>query len=248
MRGESTFIQTEENSDMKRRLLLVMLLGLFPCIIFAGHFSAAERTYNVLFIQSYNHRTPWNNKLTEGVRDGLARGGVKAKVTAEYLDADYWTFASECVIMRRICERARQRNTDLIITASDEAFYTLMHCGDSLPYKLPVVVSGIKYPNDKLMSSLPNVCGYTSKIDFEYLLESARRVFPHRTEVVCVSDSSRLSIKGVEEFELVWADYQQKHPEYTLKTMNVQAQAPNPVISSICYEYNAYNRIVIAPK
>ena len=76
MRGESTFIQTEENSDMKRRLLLVMLLGLFPCIIFAGHFSAAERTYNVLFIQSYNHRTPWNNKLTEGVRDGLARGGV----------------------------------------------------------------------------------------------------------------------------------------------------------------------------
>lgn len=248
MRGESTFIQTEENSDMKRRLLLVMLLGLFPCIIFAGHFSAAERTYNVLFIQSYNHRTPWNNKLTEGVRDGLARGGVKAKVTAEYLDADYWTFASECVIMRRICERARQRNTDLIITASDEAFYTLMHCGDSLPYKLPVVVSGIKYPNDKLMSSLPNVCGYTSKIDFEYLLESARRVFPHRTEVVCVSDSSRLSLKGVEEFEQVWADYQQKHPEYTLKTMNVQAQAPNPVISSICYEYNAYNRIVIAPK
>lgn len=67
LRGESTFIQTEENSDMKRRLLLVMLLGLFPCIIFAGHFSAAERTYNVLFIQSYNHRTPWNNKLTEGV-------------------------------------------------------------------------------------------------------------------------------------------------------------------------------------
>lgn len=77
---------------MKRRLFLVMLIGLFPCIVFAGHFYAAERTYNVLFIQSYNHRTPWNERLTEGVRDGLSRGGIKAKVTTEYLDADYWTF------------------------------------------------------------------------------------------------------------------------------------------------------------
>ena len=162
-----------------------MLIGLFPCIVFAGHLYAAERTYNVLFIQSYNHRTPWNDRLTEGVRDGLSRGGIKAKVTTEYLDADYWTFASECVIMRRICERARQKNTDIIITSSDEAFYTLMHCGDSLPYKLPVVISGIKYPNEKLISKLPNVCGYTSKIDFVHLLENARRVFPNRTEVIC---------------------------------------------------------------
>ena len=233
---------------MKRRILLVMLIGLFPCIVFAGHLYAAERTYNVLFIQSYNHRTPWNDRLTEGVRDGLSRGGIKAKVTTEYLDADYWTFASECVIMRRICERARQKNTDIIITSSDEAFYTLMHCGDSLPYKLPVVVSGIKYPNEKLMSKLPNVCGYTSKIDFIHLLENARRVFPNRTEVVCVSDSSLLGLKGIAELERAWPDYQQLHPEYKLKVMNVQAQAPNPVIASICYDYNAYNRIVIAPK
>ena len=233
---------------MKRRILLVMLIGLFPCIVFAGHLYAAERTYNVLFIQSYNHRTPWNDRLTEGVRDGLSRGGIKAKVTTEYLDADYWTFASECVIMRRICERARQKNTDIIITSSDEAFYTLMHCGDSLPYKLPVVVSGIKYPNEKLMSKLPNVCGYTSKIDFIHLLENARRVFPNRTEVVCVSDSSLLGLRGVAELERAWPDYQQLHPEYKLKVMNVQAQAPNPVIASICYDYNAYNRIVIAPK
>ncbi len=225
-----------------------MLLNLFSCIAFAGRFSATERTYNVLFIQSYNQRIPWNNELLKGVHDGLSRGDVKAKVTVEYLDADYWAFSSECVIMRRVCERARQRNTDLIITANDEAFYTLMHCGDSLPYKLPVVVSGIKYPDDKFMSSLPNVCGYTTKIDFQYLLENARQLFPHRTEVICISDSSALGRMGVTEFERIWNDYQQKYPDYTLKKMNVQVQASNPIISSICYEYNAYSRIVIAPK
>lgn len=62
-------------------------------------------------------------------------------ITTEYLDADFWTFRSEKVIMHRFCERARERKTDLIVTASDEAFYTLFACGDSLPLQIPVVFS-----------------------------------------------------------------------------------------------------------
>ena len=57
-----------------------------------------------------------------------------------------------------------------------------------------------------------------------------------------------LGLRGVSELERMWPVYQKLHPEYKLKVMNVQAQAPNPVIASICYDYNAYNRIVIAPK
>ena len=47
-----------------------------------------------------------------------------------------------------------------------------------MPYKLPVVISGIKYPNEKLISKLPNVCGYTSKIDFVHLLKMHVVYFP----------------------------------------------------------------------
>lgn len=89
------------------------------------------------------------------------------------------------------------------------------------------MISGIKYPNEKLISKLPNVCGYTSKIDFVHLLENARRVFPNRTEVICVSDSSLLGLKGVAELERIWPNFQELHPEYKMKVMNVQSQAPN---------------------
>lgn len=41
------------------------------------------------------------------------------------------------------CQRARDRQTDLIITASDEAFYILFACGDSLPLQIPVVFSAL---------------------------------------------------------------------------------------------------------
>lgn len=87
----------------------------------------------------------------------------------------------------RTCQTAEN---GLIVTSSDEAFFTLTHCGDSLPYQIPVVVSGIKYPDRKLFDRMPNVSGFTSVTDFNVLLEEAIRLFPARKEIVCLSDSS----------------------------------------------------------
>ena len=214
----------------------------------SGTLSAAETNYNVLFIQSYTNSSSWHSNLIAGLQDGLKEGGVKANVVIEYLNADFWTFASECVIMRRICERARQRKTDLIVTSSDEAFFTLTHCGDSLPYQIPVVVSGIKYPDRKLFDRMPNVSGFTSVTDFNVLLEEAIRLFPARKEIVCLSDSSFLSAKGVEAVEEAWESFHKKHPEYSFKELNVQRKSLNSLITSICYDYHAHKYIVIAPK
>ncbi|WP_129618183.1 PAS domain-containing sensor histidine kinase [Bacteroides stercoris] len=219
----------------------------FLCLI-SGTLSAAENNYNVLFIQSYTNSASWHDNLITGLQNGLEKGGVKADVVTEYLNADFWTFASECVIMRRICERARQRKTDLIVTSSDEAFFTLTHCGDSLPYQIPVVVSGIKYPDKKLFDRMPNVSGFTSKTDFNVLLEEAIRLFPARKEIVCLTDSSFLSSKGVEAVEDAWVAFKEKHPGYSLKKLNVQEKSLNAIITSICYDYHAYKHIVIAPK
>ncbi len=231
---------------MRKHLLFIWSLVIL-CLA-SGTLVAAEKTYNILFIQSYTNKTPWHNDLTQGLRNGLEKGGIKANVVTEYLNADYWTFASECIIMRRMCERARQRNTDLIVTSSDEAFFTLTHCGDSLPYQLPVVVSGIKFPDRELLDKMPNVCGYMVEPDFEAIFQEAHRVFPSRTEVVCLSDSSFLSRTGVKQMERAWHRFKKQYPEYNWKRLNVQSQAPNSIIASICYEYNAYNRIVIVPK
>ncbi|WP_455611802.1 ATP-binding protein [Bacteroides clarus] len=219
----------------------------FLCLI-SGTLSAAENNYNVLFIQSYTNSASWHDNLITGLQNDLEKGGVKADVVTEYLNADFWTFASECVIMRRICERARQRKTDLIVTSSDEAFFTLTHCGDSLPYQIPVVVSGIKYPDKKLFDRMPNVSGFTSKTDFNVLLEEAIRLFPARKEIVCLTDSSFLSSKGVEAVEDAWVAFKEKHPGYSLKKLNVQEKSLNTIITSICYDYHAYKHIVIAPK
>ena len=150
--------------------------------------------------------------------------------------------------MSRICERARKRGVDLIVTSSDEAFHTLFACGDSLPRQIPVVFYGIKYPDEALMTTLPNICGFTSNPDFFLLLEQANKVFPERKEVVCVNDNSFLSLKGKEDFMNEWGQFVKRHPDYKLQTYNVQTGTTNSIISSVCYPRNSHGRIVVVPK
>lgn len=230
---------------MNRRRYYIFCFLLFTVF---SQIAATERAYNILFIQSYTNQTPWHSELIRGLCDGFGEEKVKVNIVTEYLDADYWAYPSEKVIMKRFCERARNRGTDIIVTVSDEAFHTLFNCGDSLPRQIPVVYYGMKYPDEALISTLPNVCGFTSNPDFSLLLEQANKIFPNRTEVVCVNDNSFLSLKGKEDFMNEYGKFLRSHPEYKLLTYNVQTETTSNIISSICYPRNSYGRIVIVPK
>ena len=230
---------------MTQRFYNTLLFLLFTVFL---PIAAAGQNYNVLFIQSYTNQTPWHSELTRGLRDGFGEEKLKVNIVTEYLDADYWAYRSEKLIMSRICERARKRGVDLIVTSSDEAFHTLFACGDSLPRQIPIVFYGIKYPDEALMTTLPNICGFTSNPDFFLLLEQANKVFPERKEVVCVNDNSFLSLKGKEDFMNEWGQFVKRHPDYKLQTYNVQTGTTNSIISSVCYPRNSHGRIVVVPK
>ena len=55
-----------------KRLFFPLLAGLLW--LMSGTLSATERTYNVLFIQSYTKNTPWHSLLTENLENGLDKG------------------------------------------------------------------------------------------------------------------------------------------------------------------------------
>lgn len=221
---------------------LILLLSVSNILI------AAEHSYRILFIQSYAKETPRQGDLICGLKNGFSKAGVKVDITVEYLNAEFWSFASEKVIMRRFCERARERGTDLIVTSADEAFHTLLDSGDSLPRQVPVVFFGIKYPDEKQIAGLSNVCGFTANPDFEVLLEQAHRVFPFRKEMICISDNSFLGRKGIEDFEQEWNVFVKEHPDYKVTFYNAQTDTTNKIIASTCYPRNTHNKVIIAPK
>ena len=42
--------------------------------------AASERTYNVLFIQSYTSQTPWHRDLNQGLVKGFKDNGLKVNI------------------------------------------------------------------------------------------------------------------------------------------------------------------------
>ena len=62
-----------------KRLFFPLFAGLLW--LMSGTLSATERTYNVLFIQSYTKNTPWHSLLTENLENGL--GNVKKASSLE---------------------------------------------------------------------------------------------------------------------------------------------------------------------
>ena len=224
---------------------IALILYIYTCVVCP--IMANTTDDKILFIQSYTPKTLWNNEVLQGINKGLSEKGINATIVTEYLDADYWSFAAEKDIIRKLCEKVKSDGVKLIMTNGDEAFHTLMNCGDSLPYKVPVVIMGVKYPNDSF-SSLTNVSGYTSKADFQPLLTEAQLLFPDRTEVICVVDSSFLANRGVMELKKAWQLFSNENPSYKLSILNTQDVSMHRIISSICEERNAKNSVVMLPK
>lgn len=224
-------------------------LALWVCVLFCAlNLYAQQRPHEVLFIQSYNPFAKPSADLTEGLKAGLAKSDVKVNLTVEYLDASVWNVPQEEFIMRRILKRARQRGVDLIVASGDEAFYTLTHCGDSLGFRVPVVVAGIKYPLTELMSRMPNVAGFTAVPDYMELLREMHRMFPERNRIICLTDNGFMAKQGERELRKVWDDFCLHHPGYSLTTYNVDSVQPWVLIENVCNLAHTRHSAVIIPK
>ena len=131
-------------------------------------------------------------------------------ITTEYLDADFWAFNSEkSNYASFFCQRARDRQTDLIITASDESFlYSFLPVEIRCLCRYRSCFSALSILIWSLIATHPNVCGFTANPDFDVILRQAQKIFPQRKEVVCVIDNSFLSNKAFEDFEEEWKIFQ----------------------------------------
>lgn len=209
---------------------------------------SASADFNILFLQSYTPKTPFYDETVNALKQGFDSENISVNINVEYLDANYWDFYSEKEIMKRFCKQADETKIDLIVTNNDEAFYTLMNCGDSLAYKTPIVFMNIKYLSFDIANDYPNCSGFVVPSNFTQLFNNARQLFPERLELVCLIDNSFLSTKGANQLKQEWETFSDRYPYYNLTFINTQEVSVNKIIKSICYEENASNKIVIVPK
>ncbi|WP_071145330.1 sensor histidine kinase [Bacteroides ihuae] len=228
-------------STLYRLTMILILVGTSLTL------AAKERSYKILFIQSYAESDSWAMERNKGLRRGFEKGAMNVEITTEYLNARCWVNVAEEEIMRRICLRATERGTDLIIASNDEALYSLLVCGDSLPKRVPVVYFGVEYPNQNILNKYTNVTGFQNPKSFVRLLGTAKEMFPNRKKIVVVSDNSYLGRVSMDELRAQLAIFAKNNPDYQMRQFNIHTDQMTDILYEIQISQTASKSILIMP-
>ena len=159
-------IQVEKDlPDMKHiKAVAGYILILSLCLVCA-HPAHAE-TRRIALIHSFEPGYPPATKALELLQKEFRRLGLDCDVREYYLDCDRYMEEVENFRMAGFVDDLSAWGAELIAVLDDQAAYALMACGHPLAHEIPVVFSGVNYPNISLLLQYPNITGYADTPDY----------------------------------------------------------------------------------
>ena len=159
-------IQVEKDlPDMKHiKAVAGYILILSLCLVCA-HPAHAE-TRRIALIHSFEPGYPPAAKALELLQKEFSLLGLDCDVREYYLDCDRYMEEAENLRMAGFVDDLSAWGAELIAVLDDQAAYALMACGHPLAHEIPVVFSGVNYPNISLLLQYPNITGYADTPDY----------------------------------------------------------------------------------
>lgn len=140
----------------------ILILSL--CLVCA-HPAHAE-TRRIALIHSFEPGYPPAAKALELLQKEFSLLGLDCDVREYYLDCDRYMEEAENLRMAGFVDDLSAWGAELIAVLDDQAAYALMACRHPLTHEIPVVFSGVNYPNISLLLQYPNITGYADTPDY----------------------------------------------------------------------------------
>jgi hypothetical protein len=140
----------------------ILILSL--CLVCA-HPAHAE-TRRIALIHSFEPGYPPAAKALELLQKEFSLLGLDCDVREYYLDCDHYMEEAENLRMAGFVDDLSAWGAELIAVLDDQAAYALMACRHPLAHEIPVVFSGVNYPNISLLLQYPNITGYADTPDY----------------------------------------------------------------------------------
>lgn len=159
-------VQVEKDlPDMKHiKAVAGYILILSLCLVCA-HPTHAE-TRRIALIHSFEPGYPPAAKALELLQKEFSLLGLDCDVREYYLDCDRYMEEAENLRMAGFVDDLSAWGAELIAVLDDQAAYALMACRHPLAHEIPVVFSGVNYPNISLLLQYPNITGYADTPDY----------------------------------------------------------------------------------
>ena len=146
-------------------VVTVYILTLSLCLVWCACPAHAE-TRHIALIHSFEPGYPPATKALELLQKEFRRLGLDCDVREYYLDCDRYMEEAENLRMAGFVDDLSAWGAELIAVLDDQAAYALMACRHPLAHEIPVVFSGVNYPNISLLLQYPNITGYADTPDY----------------------------------------------------------------------------------
>ena len=145
-------------------VVAILLIGSFCTWFYIEQPNKANHNIAVVFSQDKHH---WSYGLyLKHLEAVFRKQGLKVTITPFYLDCETYDAAGELqratIIMEEISYKIRP---DVIITVGDQATFSILSTDTDGSVMIPIVFSGVIYPNEALIKQHNNVTGFHDKID-----------------------------------------------------------------------------------
>lgn len=172
-------------------LVGILLPGLNACK------KAERKPYSILVIHSYEETCSWIDEMNKGISDCLKKHRLPANIRTFYLDSEYLSARQETDTLASLLDRYTDNFPDLILVCDDQATYSLLKSDHPLTYRIPIVFSGVDYPDTTLLARHPNVTGFTTEPDFPMCYNLIGSLYPDIETITFHTNSSFLSGQAI---------------------------------------------------
>ena len=152
---------------------IVMLL--LVCLAGCTH-SHCSSQHKIALIHSYQRGYNNAERINRLFADELKKNGLQCEIKSYYLNCEKYGSTDEERRISGFIDDSNIWGADLIAVLDDQATYSLMSCNHPKVREIPVVFSGVNYPNTELLQQYPNVTGYIDRPDYLKTCQMIERI------------------------------------------------------------------------
>ena len=149
----------------------------------------------ILVIHSYEESYAGYPLFNKQIYKEFKKKGIHANMRVLYLDCESYQEKEELERMNSMLDSVAMWKPEIIIVNEDQATYSLLKCGNPLVKQIPVVFSGVNYPNWELIKQYPNVTGFHDTLDIKSNIVMAKKLLGENTSFFSLLDSTYLDKK-----------------------------------------------------
>ena len=151
-------------------LIVLLCLAGRVCPAYAGQYS------KIALVHSYEEGHVDAARTLKILKNELQKVGVNSEIREYYLDCDEYGAQAELERSSLIIDDIMKWGAALVAVLDDQATYSIMACNNPLIRDIPVVFSGVNYPNEELLQQYPNVTGYVDIPDYLNTVRMVERI------------------------------------------------------------------------